>query len=142
MNANNNGIIDFSLSASVLNNYYLEDVKGLAKSAVVEVNGKLQKDIVRWDSVANAFKFQIPIGLLSGQGDNVKLSIPRQGNLKWVGNSAISPREGDADKYMFSAPDPRTFLLRELMDGLQRGVHGASGEYIYQSTVQLDRVKK
>lgn len=141
LNASNNGMIDFSLNANVLSNYYLENVKDIAKSAEVEVNGKLQKDIVRWDSVANAFKFQIPIGLLSGKGDNVKFSIPRQSNLKWIEKSAINPKTGDADKYMFSAPDPRTFLLRELMDGLLEGVHGAKKDYIYQSTVLLDRGK-
>lgn len=141
LNANNNGMIDFSLNANVLSNYYLENVKDIAKSAEVEVNGKLQKDIVRWDSVANAFKFQIPIGLLSGKGDNVKLSIPRQSNLKWIEKSAINPKTGNADKYMFSAPDPRTFLFGELMDGLLNGVQGAKNDYIYQSTVRLDRGK-
>lgn len=141
LNTNNHGMIEFTISTSALNNYYLENPKQLASASIVEVGGMARPYIkVQWDSIKNSLSFKINISEFSSNGDSVTVKVP-QLNLQWIQNSAIDPKSGNADKYMFSHPDSRTFLLRELMEGLQSGVYHPQGNYIFHRTVIFKREK-
>lgn len=137
INNNYNGLIEFSVNASYLRNHSLENMKTLADKTTVAIGGHTYQDIkVVWDSVAGALSFKVPINYLTD--DSVTVSIPRL-EQQWIPKSTINPKDGNADKYIFSRPDCRTFLLQELMNGLQNGVYGGNEEYIYVGTAKLKR---
>lgn len=139
LNATNGGQIEFTLPASTFSNYYLENLKKLAASSSVEVDDLPTEIKVKWDTVADAIKFNVPVSAFGPKGGTVKISIPRQKDFQWVQESSIEPRANNADKCVFTSSSPKTLLFRELMNGLQGGVYGAQGDLIYQKTINLKR---